>query len=209
VSDGPNENGAAHSPSKSSESRPRRSRRSTRSGTTWVSANLQISHRHLSKAVLAIFALTLLVAAMMFWFERTFYPQIWLGATQAEVRYGFGTPQRVQKNGALETWVYTFSGHEEFVEFENGAATKVGCVSTGGACPSILGVNGDAFEGELFNRFGLPSGQELSDGEKIILHRDLSLSFKLKKFRVTAIIIDGPSTKISAVTYRFLVFLMP
>jgi hypothetical protein len=145
VSDGPNENGAARPLSKSSESRPRRSRRSTRSGTNWVSAFVQISHRHLSKAVLAIFALTLLTAAMLFWSERTYYPQIWLGATPAEVRYGFGAPQKVRQNGALETWAYTFPGYDEFVQFDNGAANKVGCEATGGACPSVLGVKGDAF----------------------------------------------------------------
>ncbi len=209
MSDGPNENGAARPLSKSSESRPRRSRRSTRSGTIWVSAFLQISHRHLSKAVLAIFALTLLEAAMNFRSERTSYQQIWLGATPAEVRYGFGAPQKVRQNGALETWAYNFSGYEEFVEFDNGAATKVGCMSTGGACPGVLGVKGDTFEGELFARFGLPSGQSLTDGEKIIAYRDLSLSFRLKKYAVTAIEIDKSYKASFSILYRFLVFLMP
>jgi hypothetical protein len=209
VSDGPNENGAANSLTKSSESRPRRSRRSTRSGTTWVSAFLQISHRHLSMAVLAIFALTLLAAAMKFWLERTYYPQIWLGATPAEVRYGFGGPQKVLQNGALEKWIYTLSGHEDFVEFDNGVATKVGCVSTGGACPGILGVKGDAFEDELLNRFGLPSGQNLTDGEKLISYHDLSLSFKLRKFAVTTIEIDVSDNVSFTMLDRLLIFLIP
>jgi hypothetical protein len=209
MSDGPNENGAAHSLNKSSESRPRRSRRSTRSGPTWVSAILQIDHRHLSKVVLAIFSLTLLAAAMKFWSERTYYPQIWLGATPAEVRYGFGGPQTVRQNGALEKWIYTFSGYDEFVEFDNGAATKVGCVSTGGACPNILGVKGNAFEGELLNRFGLPSGQNLTDGEKLISYHDLSLSFKLRKFAVTAIEIDGSDKLSFSMLDRFMMFLTP
>jgi hypothetical protein len=209
MADIPNENGAVRNPDKSGDARSRRSRRSGRSRTTSASANLHTLHRHLPKAILAIFALTLLAAAMMFWFERTFYPQIWLGATPAEVRYGFGTPQKVRQNGALETWVYAFTGHEEFVEFDNGAANKVGCVSSGGACPGILGIEGGASEFELFSRFGLPNGQKLNNGEKLILYHDLSLSFKLEKFKVISIEIYDSNTSPAWVLYRFFVFLMP
>jgi hypothetical protein len=207
--DGPNESGAVSSPDKSGDPRSRRSRRSKRSGNASVSAIFQISHRHLSRAVLAILVLTLLAAAMKFWSERTFYPQIWLGATPAETRYGFGEPQKVRQNGALETWAYTFSGYEEFVEFENGKATKVGCETTGGACPGVLDIKGGTLEDEIYTRLGLPSDQELSDGKKMIVYRDISLSLKLQKFRVTSIDIEK-STGISLSNiYRFIVFLMP
>ncbi len=154
-------------------------------------------------------ALTLLAAAIKFGSERTFYPQIWLGATQAEARYGFGEPQMVLQNGALETWGYTFSGYEEFVEFENGRATKVGCETTGGACPGVLDIKGGALEDEIYTRLGLPSDQKLSDGEKMIVYRDISLSLELKKFRVTSISIERSHSLSLSLIYRFIVFLMP
>lgn len=207
--DGSNENGAVHYSDRSGDPRSRRSRRSKRSGNASVGFILQISHRNLSKAALAILVLTLLAAAMKFRSELTYYPQIWLGATPAEARYGFGEPQKVRQNGAHETWAYTFSGYEEFVEFDNGAATKVGCMSTGRACPGVLGVKGGTFEDELFVRFGLPSGQSLTDGEKIVTYRDLSLSFRLKRFAVTAIEINNTDKASFSILYRFLLFLMP
>ncbi len=207
--DGPIESGRVHPLDTGGVSRSRGSRRSKRSGNSTASAILQISHRHLSKALMAIFALTLLAAAMLFSSERTYYPQIWLGATPAEARYGFGEPQKVRQNGALETWAYTFPGYEEFVEFENGRATKVGCVSNGGDCPGILSIEGGAFEDDLFTRLGLPSDQKLSDGEKTIAYRDISLSLKLQKFRVTSIVIEESNHIEPSVIYRFLVFLIP
>jgi hypothetical protein len=154
-------------------------------------------------------ALTLLAAAMKFGSERTFYPQIWLGATPAETRYGFGEPQKVRQNGALETWAYAFAGYEEFVEFESGRATKVGCEATGGACPGVLDIKGDALEDEIYTRLGLPSDQEISDGEKMIVYRDISMSLKLQKFRVTSINIEKSSGFSLSTIYRFIVFLMP
>jgi hypothetical protein len=207
--DSPNENGAVRYSEKSAAPRSRRSHRSKRSGIASVSAIFQVSHRHVSKAVLVILILTLLAAAMKFRSERTFYPQIWLGATPAETRYGFGEPQKITQNGALETWAYAFSGYEEFVEFENGRATTVGCETTGGACPEVLDIKGGTLEDEIYTRLGLPSDQELSDGKKMIVYRDISLSLKLQKFRVTSIDIEK-STGISLSNiYRFIVFLMP
>ena len=209
MSDDPNDHGVVHSRARSGESQSRRSRKSRRSEKTSLSAILHVIQQQLTKVVLAVFSLTLLAAAMMFWYERTYYPQIWLGATPAEVRYGFGTPQGVRQNGAVETWSYNVAGHEEFVEFDKGVATKVGCVSNGGDCPGILGIEGSASEDELFARFGLPIEQKLSDGEKLILYRDLSLSLNLKRFKVISIEIDGSNKASPSLIYRFLVYLMP
>jgi hypothetical protein len=209
LADGPNEHGAVHSLGKSGESRSQRSRKSRRSGKASLSAILHVSHQHLTKVVLAVFALTLLAAAAKFWSERTYYPQILLGATPAEVRYGFGSPQKVGKNGAFETWAYIVPGHDEFVYFDNGVATKVGCVSNGGNCPGILGIEGGAFEDELIARLGKASQQYINDGEKIILYQDLSLSFKLNKFKIIDIFIDRSNKLSFSAIYRFIVFLMP
>ncbi len=209
MADGPDENGAVRFRDKSSESRSRRSPRSKRSGNSSVGSILQISPRHMARAVLAMLALTLLAAAMKFGSERTVYQQIWLGATPAETRYGFGQPQKVSQNGPLETWAYTFSGYEEIVEFENGRATKVGCETTGGACPGVLDIKGGALEDEIYSRLGLPSDQELSDDEKFIAYRDISLSLKLKKFRVTSLSIERSSGLSVLSIYRFILFLIP
>lgn len=211
MSDEPIETGGAEVAAGSS-GRQRRSRRHRRSGHddgSLFGAVLRLDQNLLSRLVLAGLGLTLLLSAILFWYERTYYPQIWLSATHEDVRYGFGEPRVTRSADGREMWEYDIAEHTEFAMFENGRATTVGCAARAAPCPALLGASSRKYEDFLYSTFGVPDRQSVGNGAKTIGYDRIGIRFDLSRFKVNRITLSRKGRSLPSAVYRFALYMLP
>jgi len=173
-----------------------------------LAAVLRIEEEKLSRAVCAVLALTLMAAMLLFWQQRTAYPQVWLGANSAEIRYGFGEPDSTQARVAGDVWEYVRPGYKETVQLVNDRALIVGCRSADGQCPQILDLSGGSLEDFVYFKFGLPDEEVVDGGQKTMTFNGVDLKLTLNKFRVMEIELRKRNADFESLCYRFIIFII-
>jgi hypothetical protein len=156
-------------------------------------------------AMTAAAAAYLVAGAVTFYQQVGGYAGVPVGANPDEVEYFAGQPDAVRAEGGQ--WLFGGEGENRQIQFRDGRVVQISCAGLN--CPTALGIRVGQPEQAVLAALGMPTGERVSRGRKIMRYSDIGYDVVLEHNVVQQIVAVDRGSGFFRAGARFLIWLLP